>query len=128
MTSCSTRRPAPRVGHAHIDAHAAALARLGQYSLDVEQQLLDGKWQYWQMRPRQQHESPHSAALSDLLDLPRPRTAEARISRQCRRAIARSTMQPELAVLDRDEEFFAWYGRYRDFHPALPAVLQPGYG
>jgi hypothetical protein len=108
-----------RIGEAQTTRTPPTLARLGQYSLNVEQPLLDNKWQYHQMRlgSNTSRRVPH--LYPDIPDPPQLRDREMRYQ-QAQQAIIGSPLQPALAVLDRDQELFAWYYRYYEFHPRFP--------
>jgi len=112
-----------RVGSAQLTRALPTLARLGNYSLDVRELLLDGKWQYWQLG-YDSNGSRRLRQLYDLLNLPAAAGAKAQYQQAQQQTIS-VYMQPAMFVLDRDDEFIAWYGVARDFHPSrrMPCTL-----
>jgi hypothetical protein len=112
-----------RVGEAQTTRTPPALARLGQYSLNLEQPILDGKWQYHQMglASNTSRRIPH--LYPDIPDPAQLRALEMRYQ-QAVQTIVGSPLQPALAVLDRDQEIYAWYYTYHDFHPRFPGFCE----
>jgi hypothetical protein len=112
-----------RVGSAQLTRAPPALRRLGNYSLDVRELLLDGKWQYWQLGYAG-NRSRRLRQLYDLLNLPAAAGMKAQYQRAQQHTIS-TNMRPEMFVLDRDDEFIAWRGWAPDFHPSrgMPCTL-----
>lgn len=107
-----------RVGYAQLTRDPPALGKLGPYSLNVEQPLLDGKWQYWQLGIGN-NTSRRVRRLYDLLNVPAAQDEKARYQQAMQQTTA-IYMRREMEVLDRDDEFYAWRGSSPDFHPRLP--------
>ena len=91
--------------------------------LSVQEQLFDGKWQYWQLGYGG-NGSRRLRQLYDLLNLPAAASAKAQYQ-QAQQQTASVYMQPPFFVLDRDDEFIAWSGNAPDFHPrrGMPCSL-----
>jgi hypothetical protein len=106
-----------RIGNAQLTRAVPTLKRLGNYSLNVQQFLVDGKWQYWQLGYTS-NTSRRLRQLYDLLNLPAAASAKVKYQ-QAQQQTVFVYMQPALFVLDRDDELTAWYGQPRDFHPRL---------
>src|SRR5262249_29186907 len=79
------------------------------------EQLLDGKWQYWQLGYAG-NGSRRLRQLYDLLNLPAAAAAKAQYQ-QAQQQTVSIYMQPPLFVLDRDNEFISWYGSAPEFQP-----------
>ncbi|HEX5103505.1 MAG TPA: hypothetical protein VFV87_06820, partial [Pirellulaceae bacterium] len=105
-----------RRGHAEIVRTPPMLGTLGDYRLDLEHQLFDGKWQFRQMGVGSNTNRRIPVIYPNLLDLPQTGGLKAQYQ-QAIQAIVSSPLKPDLAVLDRDAEIYAWYGYYPDFHP-----------
>src|SRR5262245_33226945 len=112
-----------RIGEAQTSRTPPTLARLGQYSLNLAQPILDGKWQYHQMGlgSNTSRRIPH--LYPDIPDPPQVQTLQMRYQ-QAIQAIVSSPLQPALAVLDRDQEIYAWYYTYHDFHARFPSFCE----
>ncbi len=112
-----------RIGEAETTRTPPTLARLGQYSLDLEQPILDDKWQYHQMGlgSNRSRRIPH--LYPDIPDPPQVRALEMRFQQAVQRVVS-SPLQPALAVLDRDQELYAWYLTYFEFHPSFPGFCE----
>jgi hypothetical protein len=108
-----------RRGHSHIQRTPPALAALGDYHLDVEHYLFDGKWQFGQVGLGSNDSRRAPVLYPNLFDLPQTRPLKSQYQAAIA-AVAGSPLKPDLAVLDRDAEIFAWYHFYRDFHPRFP--------
>jgi hypothetical protein len=109
-----------RYGHTHLDRSPAALGNvLGDYQLDVTHWLFDGKWQYGQTGLGRNTSRRIPVIYPNLMDLSQTAGLKAQYQ-QAIQAIVGSPLQPDLAVLDRDDEFRAWYGSSPDFHPRFP--------
>ena len=108
-----------RIGVSHLRRDPPALGKIGPYQVDVEQPLLDGKWQFWQLGYGG-NTSRRLRRLYDLLNVPGAQGQKA-IYQQSAQQTQAIYMRPALFVLDRDDEFIAWYGwPAPDFHPRLP--------
>lgn len=108
----------PRVGEAQATRTPPALAALGTYTLDVEQPILDGKWQHGQMGLS--NTSRRIPVIYPNLLNP-SQTAGLRAQyQQAIQAVVGNPGRPDLEVLDRDAEIYAWYHFYHDFHPHFP--------
>ena len=112
-----------RVGWSKLTRNVPTLKKLGTYSLTDRKSLVDGKWQYWQLGFGS-NGSRRLRQLYDLLNLPAAASAKAQYQQAQQQTIS-VYMQPEMFVLDRDDEFIAWYGSARDFHPSrtMPCTL-----
>jgi hypothetical protein len=102
-----------RIGHADLTRQLPTLAKLGSFSQHVNQPLLDGKWQYWQLGLGWNN-NRRLRSLYDLLNVPAALDEKAKYEQAKQQTIAVYN-RPELAVLDRDDELFA-NGWGRDFH------------
>jgi hypothetical protein len=107
-----------RIGTARLTRSPPALAKLGPFSLNVQEPLLDGKWQYLQLG-YPSNGSRRIRLLYDLLNIAAALDEKAQYDQARQQTIA-VYQRPEMAVLDRDDELLAWYGRLFDFHPRLP--------
>jgi hypothetical protein len=105
-----------RYGEAEITRTPAALARLGDYRFDVAHPLLDGKWQYGQQGIGSNRNRRFPVLYTTLPDASPALRAQFDRAYQ---AIVSAPFRPALFVLDRDDEFRAWYGSSPDFHPRL---------
>ena len=112
-----------RIGDAETTRAPPTLASLGRYSLDVEHPLLDDKWQYHQMGlgSNTSRRIPH--LYPDIPDAAQLQGLQMRYQQAVQR-IVNSPLQPPLAVLDRDQEIYAWYYTYHDFHPRFPGFCE----
>jgi len=109
-----------RRGHANIQRKSAALAPLlGQYQLDVENQILDGKWQFRQMGIGSNTNRRIPVLYPELMNLSQTSGLKSQYQ-QAIQAVVGFPQRPDLAVLDRDEELRAWFGHYVEFHPHFP--------
>ena len=109
-----------RRGHANIQRKSAALAPLlGQYQLDVENQILDGKWQFGQMGIGSNTNRRIPVLYPELMNLSQTSGLKSQYQ-QAIQAVVGFPQRPDLAVLDRDEELRAWFGHYFEFHPHFP--------
>jgi hypothetical protein len=108
-----------RGGRAVLSRDPPMLAKLGKYNLNVRQELLDNKWQYPQTGIGSNTTRRIQVIYPTLLDPAQAAGLRAQYQ-QAVQAVANSPLQPDLAVLDRDEEIREWYGWYRDFHPRYP--------
>jgi hypothetical protein len=108
-----------RIGEAQTTRTPPALGRLGPYSLDVEVPILDGKWQYGQQGIGSNTNRRVPIIYPNLLDPPQTQALRMQYQ-QAIQAVVTAPCQPGLAVLDRDQEIFAWYGYSPDFHPRFP--------
>jgi len=108
-----------RIGHAELDRAPPMLATLGDYHLEVEHPLLDGKWQYGQMGIGSNRNRRIPVIYPNLLN-PSQTTALRAQYQQAIQAVVGAPFRPDLAVLDRDAEIYDWYGHYHDFHPRFP--------
>jgi hypothetical protein len=117
-----------RIGEAFIVRDPPALARLGSISLDVDQPIVDGKWQFGQTGQASNRSRRVPSIYPDLLDPAQARSLEMRYQQSIQTMLAHPC-QAGLAVLDRDQEIFAWYGYYPDFHPRFPrfCALDPDF-
>jgi hypothetical protein len=106
-----------RIGNAKLTRSPAALGKLGNYSLNVQTPLLDGKWQFWQLGLAHNY-ARRIRRLYGLANLPIDPHWQARYN-AARQAAQEAYAQPRGFVLDRDEELRAWFGRYHEFHPPI---------
>jgi len=106
-----------RVGTAQLTRAPPTLKRLGTYSLNVQDFLIDGKWQFWQLGYGS-NTSRRMRRLYDVLNIAAASGQKSQYLQAQQQTIA-VYMQPPFFVLDRDDEFLAWYGSSRDFHPRL---------
>jgi hypothetical protein len=106
---------AVRLGESHIQRTPAMLPRLGPYQFSLVHPLLDGKWQFRQMRLAHND----SRRLPVLYQFPDGDSSERAAFQQAYQNILSAPFRPDLDVLDRDEELRAWFGSYIDFHPRL---------
>jgi hypothetical protein len=90
---------------------------LGSYSLNVQDFLVDGKWQFWQLGYGS-NTSRRMRRLYDVLNIAAASGAKSQYLQAQQQTIS-VYMQPPFFVLDRDDEFLAWYGSSPDFHPRL---------
>lgn len=110
-----------RRGSAEIRRAFPLLARMGDYHLTARTCLLDDKWQYQRMGMghNRQRRIPVIYALAKAP----PGLVDAYV--QAVVAILYAPFRPQLAPLDRDDEFiqygrrFGWGGGAPDFHPRL---------
>jgi len=88
---------------------------LGNFTFRLRHPLLDDGWQYPRMgmRSNWQRREPviYNLAKAD------PALVQRFVGAVV--AIYFAPFRPQLDVLDRDQEIFAWYGSYHDFHPRL---------
>jgi hypothetical protein len=105
-----------RVGSDYIQRTPPMLARLGDYSFNVEHPLLDGTWAYWQTG---QYNNDSRRMPSLYPNTPPQNSGEKAAYDQAYQAIANAPFRSDLAVLDRDEELRAYYGNYSNFHPGI---------
>jgi hypothetical protein len=88
---------------------------LGSFRYDLEQNLLDDKFQYVQMGiPANIHRR-----IPFIYTLPKTDASLSQGFVSAAQSVINNPMKPALAPLDRDQEIFAWYGQYVDFHPRL---------
>jgi hypothetical protein len=107
-----------RIGQAGIDRAPPMLGTLGNYRFDVEQPLFDNKWQHGQMGlANTSRRIP--VIYPNLLDPPQTAALRAQYQ-QAVNDVVSFPLRLDLAVLDRDDEFLAWYGGSPDFHPRFP--------
>jgi hypothetical protein len=111
------------VGESQTTRTPPALARLGQYSLDIEQPILDGKWQFGQTGLASNTSRRIPNLYPDIPDPPQVRGLEMRYQQSVQTLVS-APCQPALAVLDRDQEIYAWYYTYHDFHPRFPRFCE----
>lgn len=117
-----------RIGEAFIVRDPPALARLGSISLEVDQPIVDGKWQYGQTGQATNRSRRVPSIYPELLDPAQTRGLEMLYQQAIQKMLAHPC-QAGLAVLDRDEELRAWCGYYPDFHPRFPlfCALEPDF-
>ena len=109
-----------RIGDAETTRSPPALGRLGDYSLDIDLPVVDGKWQYGQQGIGSNENRRVPVIYPNLLDPPATQALRMQYQ-QAIQAVVTAPCQPALAVLDRDQELIAWYGPPpRDFHPRFP--------
>jgi hypothetical protein len=112
-----------RTGLAGLTRNYPMLAKLGQYNMQAETQMLDNRWQYPQMGmvDNLQRRIPVIYALGQ---------APASLSNaymQAIEAIIYAPFAPQLAPLDHDPEFIAFTGGAPDFHPKYASCWAPGW-
>ncbi len=102
-------------GNSQIQRPAPMLPKLGNFSFQLYDQILDNGWQYQQlgMFSNVQRREPIIYVLAQ----PDPSLAQAYT--QAVEAIISAPFQPQLATLDKDPDILAFYGSYHDFHPQL---------
>jgi hypothetical protein len=102
-------------GNSSIQRPAPLMPKLGNFSFNLSDQILDNGWQYQRMGmgSNVQRREPiiYNLAQAD------PSLAQAYT--QAVEAIISAPFQPQLATLDHDPDIFAFYGSYHDFHPRL---------
>lgn len=104
-----------QAGDAELARIYPMLARMGEYRFDVEHPMLVDQFSYREMGiPRNRHRR-----IPFLYELPKapPRLSQA--YGDAVRGVINAPFRRELDPLDRDQEIFAFYGYYRDFHPRL---------
>jgi hypothetical protein len=104
-----------RLGDSHLNRPPAMLPRLAPLSFNLEDPILDGKWQYRQMGIG----SNTSRRLPVIYQFPDGDSSERNAFQRAYQNIISAPWRPALDVLDRDDEFIAWYGSAPDFHPRL---------
>jgi hypothetical protein len=102
-------------GNSSIQRPSPLMPKLGNFSFNLNDQILDNGWQYQQfgMSSNVQRREPiiYNLAQAD------PSLVQAYT--QAATAIISAPFQPQLAPLDKDADILAFYGSYHDFHPAL---------
>ncbi len=102
-------------GEARITRRPPMMWRMGPYGFDVEDPLLDDKFQYRQMGLS----SNRQRRMPWIYELPAPPDALALAYRSAVLAIDNAPFTWQLRPLDQDDEFIAFYGRAPDFHPRM---------
>ena len=104
-----------RRGSAGLHGRFPMLRTMGTYQLEATTELLDDKWQYWQMGlgSNRRRRIPVIYALAKAP----PGVVDAYV--QAALTLLNAPFQPQLAPLDRDEEFLYYRGYAPDFHPRL---------
>jgi hypothetical protein len=102
-------------GNSSIQRPAPLMSSLGNFSFNLQDQILDNGWQYQQMgmASNVQRREPI------IYNLAQPDPSLAQAYQQAATAIISAPFQPQLAPLDKDPDILAFYGSYHDFHPAL---------
>jgi hypothetical protein len=102
-------------GNSSIQRPAPLMPKLGNFSFNLTDQILDNGWQYQQfgMGSNVQRREPI------IYNLAQASPSLVQAYTQATTAIISAPFQPQLAPLDKDQEIFAFYGSFHDFHPAL---------
>jgi hypothetical protein len=102
-------------GHAQAKLEPAMMPKLRQFEYNLEQSLLDGKFQYPQM------DIPANVfrRIPFIYELPKADAGVAQAWVSATLAVMNAPFKPDLQPLDHDEEVFSHYGYYVDFHPRL---------
>lgn len=117
-----------RRGSASITREFPLLAKMGEYHLEARTHLLDDKWQYQRMRwPEQGYwlVSNRQRRIPVIYALAKAPAKVVDAYYQAAVALLEAPLRPQLAPLDRDDEFiyygelFGWGRGAPDFHPRL---------
>jgi hypothetical protein len=102
-------------GNSSIQRPAPLMSSLGNFSYNLNDQIIDNGWQYQQMgmASNVQRREPI------IYNLAQPDPSLAQAYQQAATAILTAPFQPQLAPLDKDPDILAFYGSYHDFHPQL---------
>ncbi len=102
-------------GNSSIQRPAPLLSSLGNFSFNLQDQILDDGFQYQRMgmSSNVQRREPIIYNLAQAS----PSLVQQYI--QAVTAIISAPFQPQLAPLDKDPDILAFYGSYHDFHPPL---------
>jgi hypothetical protein len=103
------------VGFARIRRDPPMLASLGQYRLEVQNPLLNDRFQYSQMGLG----GNRRRRVPRIYDMPSPPFQLVQAYREAVAAIENAPFAEQLRPLDRDDEFLAYLGHAPDFHPRL---------
>lgn len=103
-------------GDAELARIYPMLARMGEYRFDVEHPMLFDQFRYMEMGiPRNSHRR-----IPYIYELPKAPAQLSQAFGESVRDLINAPFRDSLDPLDRDEEIFAFYGHYVDFHPTLP--------
>ncbi len=102
-------------GTSSIQRPAPMLPKLGNFSFNLNDQIIDNGFQYQQlgMVSNVQRREPI------IYNLAQPDPSLAQAYSQAVEAIISAPFQSQLATLDKDPDILAFYGSYHDFHPRL---------
>jgi hypothetical protein len=131
-----------RVGSDQIQRTPPLLARLGDYSFNIDHPLIDGPWAYWQTRQySNQSDVPNRVYRESLRfpalypDVPPQNSPEKSAFDSAVQDVKQFLSNGQLAVLDGDQELHDWFypntydpPLYDNFHPGVRfCSMDPNY-
>ncbi|MBI1900251.1 MAG: pilus assembly protein [Planctomycetia bacterium] len=112
-----------RIGYFQMSHNYPMLGKLGRYNFEVFHPLLDDQFRYWEM----QIPTNRYRRIPFIYELPKADPQYAQAFASAAQRLLSAPFRPQLRPLDRDEEIYAWYGYYVDFHPRMPSFCSLDY-